>query len=364
MKENSRQYRTMRFQNLHRKHYFEGWYYKMVSPDERTVLCFIPGVSVAGGVKSFFIQAILAEKTGEDWRQTTDWLDATDFHTQDEPFVAQIGGNRFRRDGITVSFQGERIKASGELKFSGLLAPPASCWAPTVMGPFHYLPGMECIHSVVSLSHGIEGALDLGGRRVDFTGGKGYIEKDWGSSFPRRYVWLQSNHFTGDTALFFSWADIPVLGMNFQGYIAHLFYKGKHYRYATYTRGGCKLQTAGRSVEIALTNHHSELRIEARQAAGAELRAPYQGRMTHTIKEGLYGKLSFCLKENGENFLRCEQTETAGVELVMAKGKTDNLRSDPVSIRRPEIGPKILDKKIPGHFDIPVSGCMDELYFP
>jgi hypothetical protein len=38
-----------------------------------------------------------------------------------------------------------------------------------------------------------------------------------------------------------------------------------------------------------------------------------------TIKEGLYGKLSFCLKERGENFLRCETTETAGIEIVMSK---------------------------------------------
>ena len=343
----------MRFQNLRRKHYFEGWYYKMVSPDGKTVLCFIPGVNAAGGTRSCFIQAILAEKTGDDWRQTTDWLDIAEFHAQDEPFILQMDGSRFERDGISVSFQGQRIQAAGDLRFTGLLAPPVSCWAPTVMGPFDYLPGMECIHSVISLSHGIEGALDIGGKRVDFTGGKGYIEKDWGSSFPKRYVWLQSNHFSGDTALFFSWADIPMLGMRFQGYIAHLFYEGKQYRYATYTRGRCELKTTGRAVEITLTNHFSELRIEALQAAGAELRAPHKGRMSHTIKEGLYGSLSFCLKEYGKIALHCEQTETAGIELVMAKGSPDTLRSESVCAHRLEDGIKILDKKIPGHYDVP-----------
>ncbi|MCK7537696.1 MAG: tocopherol cyclase family protein [Marinilabiliales bacterium] len=32
-------------------------------------------------------------------------------------------------------------------------------------------------------------------KMADFSGGRGYIEKDWGHSFPSAYVWMQSNHF-------------------------------------------------------------------------------------------------------------------------------------------------------------------------
>lgn len=175
MAENNRQYRTMRFQNLLRRNYFEGWYYKQVSQDENTVLCFIPGTNVSGGRKSYFIQVILAEKTSGCWQQTTDWLDIAEFQAQDEPFSIRLDGNRLTRDGISVSFQGKQFLISGELRFSGFIAPPASLWAPTIMGPFSYLPGLECIHSVVSLSHGIEGELEINGKPVDFSRGKGYI---------------------------------------------------------------------------------------------------------------------------------------------------------------------------------------------
>lgn len=315
-----RQYGTMRFQRLRRRRFFEGWYYKQVSPDEKTVLCLIPGVSVSGGKTSPFIQAILAEKTGGDWSQTSDWLNAEDFVARDEPFALRIGECGFRRDGVALAFAGDKIQVSGELKFHRCVAPPSSRWAPTVMGPFGYLPGMECVHSVISLTHEMEGTLQINGRKANFTGGKGYIEKDWGSSFPRRYVWLQSNHFAGNASLFFSWADIPFLGMRFHGYIAHLFYRGRHYRYATYTRGSCRLQTGGREAEIVLTNRETELRISASQAAGAQLLAPHRGQMVHTIKEGLYGRLSFCLQTRGEGEVHCDQTETAGVEMVMQKG--------------------------------------------
>lgn len=320
MKENNRQYNSMRFQNLQRRHYFEGWYYKQVSSDEKTALCFIPGISVSQGKQSPFLQAILAEKTEDGWTQTTDWLDIADFHAQDEPFSLALQENRFSRDGIAVNLNGVNIRVSGELTFSNCIAPPATRWSPTVMGPFSYIPGMECIHSVISLTHGIEGSLQINGRAVDFTGGKGYLEKDWGSSFPRRYIWMQSNNFEGDTSLFFSWADIPYLGIHFHGYIAHLYHQGEHYRYATYTCGACRLEIQGREAEIVLTNRDSELRISALQAAGAELIAPHRGQMVHTIKEGLYGTLSFCLKRRGENSAYRGRTETAGVELVMTKG--------------------------------------------
>lgn len=29
---------------------------------------------------------------------------------------------------------------------------------------------------------------------MDFSGGRGYIEKDWGQSFPAAWVWLQINY--------------------------------------------------------------------------------------------------------------------------------------------------------------------------
>jgi hypothetical protein len=54
----------MRFQNLSRDEYFEGWYFKQVSHDEKTIICFIPGVSVHNGNSSPFIQAILTQNSG------------------------------------------------------------------------------------------------------------------------------------------------------------------------------------------------------------------------------------------------------------------------------------------------------------
>ena len=36
------------------------------------------------------------------------------------------------------------------------------------------------------------GALDVGGASVKIDGGRAYVEKDWGSKFPKTHVWVQA----------------------------------------------------------------------------------------------------------------------------------------------------------------------------
>ena len=52
--------------NKKTKKYFEGWYFKMVSQDEQTILSVIPGISISedGSTKHAFIQ-IINGKTAE-----------------------------------------------------------------------------------------------------------------------------------------------------------------------------------------------------------------------------------------------------------------------------------------------------------
>ncbi len=43
---------------LKKKHYFEGWYYKQVSSNERRVISFIPGISLIDDDFHSFVQYI------------------------------------------------------------------------------------------------------------------------------------------------------------------------------------------------------------------------------------------------------------------------------------------------------------------
>lgn len=78
------------------------------------------------------------------------------------------------------------------------------------MGWYSYVPLMECKHGIVSVNHYLKGKIRINGNSIDLSEGKGYIEKDWGTSFPEVWIWIQSNNFTNpETSFTFSLAKIP-----------------------------------------------------------------------------------------------------------------------------------------------------------
>ena len=78
------------------------------------------------------------------------------------------------------------------------------------MGPFSHLSFMECNHAILSMKHSVSGILMFNGKILNFDQGIGYIEKDWGTSFPSSYLWCQANDFfTRTTSFFLSIATIP-----------------------------------------------------------------------------------------------------------------------------------------------------------
>ena len=102
------------------------------------------------------------------------------------------------------------------------------------MGWYAFIPFMECYHGVVSANHYTEGYANYKGQKINFNGGKGYIEKDRGISFPESWIWLQANTFADrDVSFFFSVAKIPWLGSSFPGFLCFVYINGNYYRFMT-----------------------------------------------------------------------------------------------------------------------------------
>ncbi len=95
---------------------------------------------------------------------------------------------------------------------------------------------MECYHGVISMDHGLEGFLEINGHITCLDGGKGYIEKDWGSSFPEGWIWLQSNNFDHNDpcSLMLSIAKIPWRGRSFTDSICGILHGDDFHTMATY----------------------------------------------------------------------------------------------------------------------------------
>lgn len=302
----TRQDKQLNFQNQRRKNYFEGWYFKQVSSDESVIFSIIPSMMRVNNQEQALIQVILAEKVDGAWRILTDRLDfpmSAFLHTSD-PFTLNIGGNTFSREGLSLNINTPAL--------------PTSALAPTIMGPFSYLPFMECIHGINSLHHSLTGTLQIGSKTVSFDGGVGYIEKDWGHSFPKSYLWLQSNHFARrPSCLFFSWANIPLGPFAFPGFICHLWMAGQHHRFATYNGARCVIHDMSEDkVSLTLKKREISLSIHAAVDVRGALSAPKHGQMDHQIKEGLAGTISFQLENKKTNEVMVDTSSLSGVEIV------------------------------------------------
>jgi hypothetical protein len=184
---------------------------------------------------------------------------------------------------------------------------------------------MECYHGVLSFDHRISGSLNINDEAIDFEGGRGYIEKDWGKSFPSAWVWFQSNHFeTPGTCITASIAVIPFLGTNFNGFIVGLWHEGKLFRFATYTGASVeKLEIDDKCVHWTLVDKRYRLERTATIALGGLILGPTRIDMGKRVSETLQATVDVCLSTIDGELIFEGQGRHAGFEV---QGDIDRLR--------------------------------------
>jgi len=269
--------------------YFEGWYFKLVNPSGRSV-AIIPGIAWdSAGEGHAFVQLLDGNKKTADYIRFSPDL----FRAAEDEFLVTVGGNVFSEKVVNLNLQ----DVSGMVRFSGITGWPKPWYAPGIMGPFSFVPRMECYHGIVSLDHQLHGKINFKGEEIDFTGGRGYLEKDWGRSFPSAYIWMQSNHFEQEgVSLKCSVARIPWMGSSFTGFIAGLWLGDRLIRFTTYNRSELKKVSVDHSlVTIELKNPTYLLEVAAERDRATELASPIRGHMEGRIQETMTARINIRL---------------------------------------------------------------------
>ena len=300
--------------SLNKKRYFEGWYFKHVSYDLSHVYAFIPGVSLTKTDPHSFIQVI----DGITGKVTYLRYDLKDFSYGGGKFLLRVGRSVFTDTYIELDIRDELALISGRIDYSNLVRYPRSLLAPGIMGWYSYVPLMECKHGIVSAHHDLRGTLTIDKKEVDFTGGAGYIEKDWGKSFPEAWIWLQCNNFTREEAsLSVSIAKIPWLGSFFVGFIAFLYVHGRFHIFATYNRSLIsRLEYDRKALSMELRNSDHILDIKVITRGSGVLRAPVEGKMSRRIKESIDSEVFVRLRDRSGNVLFEDRGKRAGLEVI------------------------------------------------
>ncbi len=313
-------WRSAPYQGARKKRsYFEGWYFKQVSADRSEAWSFIPGISRGEreGEGYSFVQAIEG-RTGRTW-----WFQypLEEFFGAEDRLELRVGGSRFSESGLVLDLEGEEGSFKGELSFGPFGRLPTRLLSPGVMGPFSFAPFMECRHGLVSLDHRVRGGFTAGARRVRLDGssgpGRGYIEKDWGSSMPSSWIWMQSNNFEAEGDSFMlSIADIPWMGSAFTGFLCVGSLGGRPLREATYT--GARLSELALddgSIGLVVSRGASRLEISATRSRGGLLRAPVKGSLTRRISESVDASIGLRWVVSGRVLFE-DEAPGAGLELV------------------------------------------------
>lgn len=245
--------------------YFKGWYFKCSA--ENKTIAFIPAYHYSDGKKSASLQIITDDNAFNIPFDTLEY--------SEKPLYVKIGDCVFSHEGIILDFKDDILTLEGRICFEQLTPIRYD-----IMGPFKFIPFMQCRHSVHSMSHKICGEFSVNNQSFKFENGMGYIEGDRGRSFPKKYIWTQCCF--KNNSLMLSVADIPFLGFHFTGIIGVVLLNGKEYRIATYL--GAKIKQIGEnSVTVKQGGFEFTAKLLKKQAQ--PLAAPTNGNMSRTIHE-------------------------------------------------------------------------------
>lgn len=298
------------------KNHFEGWYFKLVTSGKDYTIAIIPGVSFGKTLEDShsFIQVLDGTNCNFEYNR----YPVSTFSYDKSSFNFKIGMSKFSGYEITLNIENPNFPISGTVKFDNIIKWPDSILNPGSMGFYNYFTFMQCYSQVCAMSIDLRGTLTIDGKTVDFTGGKGYIEKNWGKAFPNSWIWVQCNNFyKNDISLSCSIGHIPFLFTSFRGFLIGLQVKDKFYKFTTINRSKIDVKTKGNDIMVKVTNHSYTLTLDVNSNHNEFLYiiGPRDGKMIPLVDETLAGNLKLTLVDNksGEILIQ-EVGSNVGVE--------------------------------------------------
>ncbi len=273
----------------------------------------IPGVFLGEGAHAF-IQVLDGSKVTAAYHRFP--LEA--FSAARDVLDIHIAGSRFTRSGIQLDIDADSENGypavRGSVGFGDWHGWPVTLTRPGVMGPYGFAPFMQCNHGILSMDHGLSGSLQVGDDLVSYDGGRGYTEKDWGSGFPKGYVWAQCNRFSRPgISLSASIATIPWLTGAFRGYLIGLLVDGTLHRFTTYT--GARIERVDaddQSLKVIVSDRQYRLEYSATRSDGGVLYAPYENRMLERVAEAMDSIVQIRLEQKDSGRVLLEESGTHG----------------------------------------------------
>lgn len=199
-----------------RDKYFEGWFQKIYSVEHQSSFVIIYGYATRNANDSFgFIQLRIPEH-----QPLLMYFPKEEVICDPVQHHVRIGEHLLTTEDISINTDEIGINLK-------LIDNQPIRTFKNSMGYSYVIPNLPCYHAVLNKSHLVSGEVRNRNASYSFDSEMGYLEKNWGTSFPENYVWLHAlDPKDPGVSLLFSQAEIKWLGRTFVKHVGHFQYEG------------------------------------------------------------------------------------------------------------------------------------------
>ena len=241
---------VFQFQQKKKQNYFEGWYTRLVDQEHNLNYAFIFAITTNEIDPHAFIQIFDGtKKTNKYIRYQLD-----EFHYEDG--VVYIQHNLLSMEKLYI--RDGALEISATFKNSTMLKKHLGFQS--AMRYMSLLP-LVCSQEVIFLNGEFTGLFkdETDTYRIK---GTTYMEKTYGHRFPKKWIWIQSNHFDKDVLLSVGVGLIPLFGKLRKGFFGIIQYKQKEYRFSLYNFSKVSISEKHGNRVIIFKNRSYTLEIE------------------------------------------------------------------------------------------------------
>lgn len=268
---------------------FEGFYFKGYSNEN--IFIIICGYTKSKNNTVAFLQATIPGEKVNYYEYPLDQLITTK-----KLFTFKIGRNSFSKNGIIINEDGCNIN----IRFNDFDSWPRTVLSPSIMGSLSHVPKVECKHDVISPHLSMEGNVQINATQLEINRGIGYIDKNWGRSFPKRYFWGHLNGFS-DPSISLQFAKgVPSWGpLRIPVHIGFLRINDELHVFRSWKKEKMTMINVGH-FEILIENKNWKIRIELKIGHSLKLRAPIEGELIDNIVEYAGGEAFVQISKKNE----------------------------------------------------------------
>lgn len=198
--------------------YFEGWFQKIYSKEHNTTFVLIYGFATGHSAdKTGFIQYHIPNKMPKllTFHKNEIQCSSNNHHVQ-------FGDNVLSSK--VLKLKTEELELDLQLHQNSFFNKKSNS-----MGNYYLIPNLPCYHAVVSEFQSFSGVIKSLNEEFKITNANGYLEKNWGKSFPNSYIWLHAFDINNpENQLLFSQANIKWMGKMFEKYVGYINLNNKY----------------------------------------------------------------------------------------------------------------------------------------